>query len=147
MLLPKKKSINGSIPTLSSVIENFFSSNDDFFSSWPTTQKLPAVNVKETENSYAVEVAAPGMKKENFMIEVDQGALCISGESKSENEESDDNYSRKEFNYTSFSRSFWLPENVKEEDIQAKYNDGVLKLAIPKKEVKAAEPKKKIEVA
>jgi len=117
------------------------------FSNSDTT--LPAVNIKETENSYEVEMAAPGMKKEDFKIELDNNVLTISSE-KSEGWEDNgkDKYSRREFSYQSFQRSFSLPKEVVDEDkIEAHYKDGVLQLSIPKKEKAKQKPPRKIEIA
>src|SRR6476659_237808 len=120
--------------------------DDDFFNrgmiNWGTSNfsnsdtTLPAVNIKETENSYEVEMAAPGMKKEDFKIELDNNVLTISSEKSEEWEDNGkDKYSRREFSYQSFQRSFSLPkEVVDEENIEAHYESGVLKLTIPKKE-------------
>ncbi len=111
---------------------------------------LPAVNIKETKDSYEVEMAAPGMKKEDFKIELDRNILTISSEKTEEHEENgeDEKYSRKEFSYQSFQRSFNLPkEVVDEEKIKAEYKNGVLHLVIPKKEEAKQKPPRKIEIA
>ena len=133
--------------------------DDDFFSrglmNWSTSNfsnsdtTLPAVNIKETDNSYLVEMAAPGMKKEDFKIELDNNVLTISSEKTEETQDGNGNerYSRREFSYQSFQRSFTLPKEVVDEDkIEAHYKDGVLQLTIPKTE--KAKPKKprKIEI-
>lgn len=110
---------------------------------------LPAVNIRETENSYQVEMAAPGMKKEDFKIELDNNILTISSEKTEEHEENEkEKYSRKEFSYQSFQRSFTLPkEVVDEERIEAHYTNGVLYLTIPKRESAKQKPPRKIEIA
>ncbi len=111
---------------------------------------LPAVNIKETKDSYEVEMAAPGMKKEDFKIELDRNILTISSEKTEEHEENgeDEKYSRKEFSYQSFQRSFNLPkEVVDEEKIKAEYKNGVLHLVIPKKEEAKQKPPRKILIA
>jgi len=111
---------------------------------------LPAVNIKETDKSYEVEMAAPGMKKEDFKIELDNNLLTISSE-KSEEFQDDrerDKYSRREFSYQSFQRSFTLPKEVVDEDkIEAHYREGVLQLSIPKKEKAKQKQPRKIEIA
>lgn len=94
---------------------------------------LPAVNVKENEKNFELEVAAPGMKKEEFKIELDNNILGISSAHKSENVEEKKKYTRREFSYRSFNRTFTLPDNVDVENIKANYADGVLKIEIPKK--------------
>ena len=93
---------------------------------------LPAVNVKETDKGFELEVAAPGMKKEDFKIELDNNMLGISSETKAEKTEDKDKYTRREFSYSSFRRTFTLPKNVDAEKIMANYEDGVLKIEIPR---------------
>lgn len=93
---------------------------------------VPAVNVSETEEAYQLELAAPGKVKEDFKVEVENGTISISSEEEVSNESENKNYTRKEYSYNSFSRSFTLPENVSEEEIEAKYQNGVLKLTLPK---------------
>lgn len=107
----------------------------------------PSVNVVETKNAFGLEVAAPGMKKEDFKVEVKDGCLVISAETKAEKEQKEENYTRKEFNYQAFTRSFWLPENVKADDIKATYMDGILKLNVPKIKVEKEEPAKSVKVS
>jgi len=145
---------------------NFFPSfsrlwdDDDFFNrgmvNWDTSNfsnsdaTLPAVNIKETEDSYEVEMAAPGMKKGDFKIELDNNVLTISSEKSEESKEGNENerYSRREFSYQSFQRSFTLPKEVVDEDkIEAHYKEGVLQLRIPKKEKAKQRPPRKIEIA
>lgn len=96
---------------------------------------LPAANIRETDTAFHVELAAPGMKKDDFKIELSDDLLSIRTEKKSETEEKDGKYTKREFNYTSFVRSFRLPEEVDVEKITAEYHDGVLSLDIPKMEV------------
>lgn len=126
------------------MLEDFL--GEDIFPVMQSEFKLPAVNVREDDGAYKVEIAAPGMQKDDFKIELDNGVLTISAEKKSELEEKKDNYTRKEFGYTAFKRSFWLPELVKEDKIEAKFVDGVLKLELPKKEVTKKEKPKMIEI-
>lgn len=91
---------------------------------------IPSVNVKEEENGFEIQVAAPGIKKQDFKINLDRNVLSISSENKSENEEvdKDGKFTRREFNYSSFSRSFTLPEQVETDKIEATYEDGILKV-------------------
>ncbi|MBU8882950.1 Hsp20/alpha crystallin family protein [Kaistella sp. DKR-2] len=98
---------------------------------------LPSVNVKELDRSFEIHVAAPGIKKEDFKINLEQNVLTISSENSTENEEKDENgaFTRREFNYSSFSRAFTLPETADPEKIEAAYEDGILKITVPKKEV------------
>lgn len=94
--------------------------------------QLPAVNINETEKEFQLEVAAPGMKKSDFNLEVENDLLTISAQREASSETKEDNFLRKEFSYQSFARSFHLPEGVVSDDIQAEYKDGILKLSIPK---------------
>jgi HSP20 family protein len=95
---------------------------------------IPAVNVMEDKDSYKLSVAAPGMKKDDFKIDLEGNVLTVSAETESEQEEKDEKYSRQEYNYSSFSRSFNLPESVNKGKIEAHYEDGLLKLTLPKNE-------------
>lgn len=110
---------------------------------------IPAVNIQETEDEFKVEVAAPGKTKEDFQIELDNDLLTISSEDKREEEstEKKGNYTRREFSYTKFKRSFRLPETVDFGNIGAAYNNGVLELTLPKREEAKAQPKRMIEIA
>lgn len=119
-------------PSLSSVMDDFFAGNSDFPTPMVKGVSIPAVNVTENKKEFKLEVAAPGFKKEDFNLEVKNGYLTISGESKSESENKDEQYTRREFRFNSFSRSFALPGNVREQDIQARYNDGILWITLPK---------------
>lgn len=109
----------------------------DFFDVKPQVAlSIPAVNVKEDENSFQVEIAAPGLKKDDFNISLEDNVLTISSEMKKESEEKDEQgkYTRKEFSYSSFSRSFSIDENhIDTENIKANYESGVLSLDIPKR--------------
>lgn len=98
---------------------------------------MPAVNIKETENEYRLEVAAPGLEKEDFNIEVKDGILKLSASRKTEAEEKNEKFTRKEFGFQSFERNFALPKNaIRLEDIQANYEQGILKVSLPKQETK-----------
>lgn len=109
---------------------------------------VPAVNIKETEKDFTIELAAPGKKKEDFNIEVNENVLTISSEIKSEkeNKTEEGSYTRREFKYSSFKRAFTLPETINEEKINASYEDGVLKLTLPKKEEALPQPKRYINI-
>ncbi len=115
------------------------------FSSTNTT--LPSVNIKENDDGYGVEVAAPGLKKTDFNIDINNDLLTISSEKKVESETKEGaQYTRQEFSYQSFCRSFKLPNSVDSEQIEAKYKDGVLNILIPKKEEAKPKPSKKIAI-
>ena len=95
---------------------------------------LPAVNVKDIDNAFQIEVAAPGLKKEDFKLSLHENRLTISAKQEEKTEEKSEKYSRQEFNYTSFQRTFTLPKNVDSEKIEASYTDGILHVGLPKKE-------------
>ena len=96
--------------------------------------KMPAVNVTDNKDNYLVSLAAPGMKKNDFKIDVEGTMLTISSEKEENKEEKESKYTRKEYNYSSFSRSFTLPDEIIKDKIEATYEDGVLKLKLPKSE-------------
>src|SRR5690606_26134933 len=108
---------------------------------------IPAVNIKDNEKDFELEFAVPGMKKEDFNVEVDKNVLTVSAEIKSEKEVSEENYTRREFAFSSFKRAFTLPESVNDGKIDASYKDGVLKLTLPKKEEALPKPKRLIDIA
>lgn len=113
-----------------------------------TNTSLPAVNVKETDDDFIIELAAPGMNKKDFKISFNNNILTISSELKDEKEESEDNYTRKEFSYQSFQRSFTVPENiVNGEKISAKYNEGILNIVLPKREEVKPQPEREIKIS
>jgi len=125
---------------------DFFNWENNNFSTTSTT--LPSVNIKETEDNYEVEVAAPGLDKNDFKITLDGNLLNISSVKEHEQTTGDENYSRREFSYQSFQRSFELPKNVVDEDkINARYENGLLLLSIPKREEAKQRPPRMIEIS
>jgi len=121
--------------------DDFFT--DNFFSEDNT---LPAMNVKESDLDYEIELAAPGFSKKDFEVTIDDHILNISAEKKEHKEESEDDYTRKEFSYTSFKRTLKLPNTVNESgSVKATYKDGILKLNLLKKEINE-ETKKIIDI-
>ena len=141
---------NGRSEIMPSIWNNFF--NNDLFN-WDTNfanagTSIPAVNIKEKPDSFLVEMAAPGMDKKDFKIEIDGSALTISSEKRSESEEKDgENFNRKEFSYQSFYRTFHLPKEVVNADkIEAKYENGILRLEIAKREEAKQKPARLINV-
>lgn len=108
---------------------------------------VPPVNIRETETSFEVELSAPGKHKEDFNIEIDNDMLTISSEHKTENTTEEGKYTRKEFSFSAFRRSFSLPETVKTEDIRASYEKGILSISLPKREEALPKPKRLIEIA
>ncbi|NVJ89988.1 MAG: Hsp20/alpha crystallin family protein [Flavobacteriaceae bacterium] len=133
-------------PVLSNVFNDLFNGlSTSNFSDVNST--LPAVNIKENEDEYEVLVAVPGMDKKDFKIDLDNDLLTISSEKKDEIEDVKDNYTRKEYSYLSFRRSFRMPENVVDRDkIEATYKNGELKITIPKLEIAKPKPARLIEV-
>jgi HSP20 family protein len=108
---------------------------------------LPAVNILESENHIQIEVAAPGMKKEDFKIDLDNNRLTVSAEVSTENSETNERYSRKEFSYRSFRRLFNIPvETINGDQIQATYKDGILLVTLPKREELKPKPARAIEI-
>jgi HSP20 family protein len=137
---------------LPSFWDNFFSKDlmdwgSTNFSSTDTT--LPAVNVKESEDAFQIEVAAPGMARGDFKVNLENNVLTISSEKKEEKkEEEKGRYTRREFSYQSFQRSFTIPENLVEgENISAKYSDGLLSISLPKKEEVKPKPAREIKIS
>jgi len=113
-----------------------------------TNTTLPSVNIKESTENFEVEVAAPGLTKNDFKIELNRDLLTISSEKEVENETRDgQNFSLREFSYQSFSRSFTLPNTADSEKIGAKYENGILKIVIPKKEEAKPKPARQIAIA
>jgi HSP20 family protein len=108
---------------------------------------VPPVNIRETATAYEVELSAPGKTKEDFNIEIDKNLLTISSEVKSEVNSEEGKYTRKEFSFTAFKRSFTLPETIKDDEIKASYDNGILKLSLPKKEEALPKAKRLIDVA
>jgi HSP20 family protein len=117
--------------------------NDDRFRKALT---VPKVNISENEKSYDLEVAAPGLHKKDLKIDVKENVLTISAESEKNKEEKNDKYTRQEYNYSSFSRSFTLPEDVAKDKIEANYDGGVLKISLPKNVAPELKPKMSVEV-
>jgi HSP20 family protein len=109
--------------------------NEDFFPTFNrNTGSLPAVNIREDEKAFYLELAVPGMDKKDLRIEVKDDVLTISSEHKEERQDDLEGYKRREFSYSSFCRSFYLPEDVNGEKIGATYRDGILNVEIPKLE-------------
>jgi len=139
-------------PVLSSLftdkwMSDFFDNDRFFDADWlKRMQVVPAVNVRELKNEFEIEMAAPGLNKKDFKINIENGVMTIFTETKEEKEEKEENFTRREFNYTSFTRSFNLPENVNPDKIDAKYENGILRLLITKKVVTPEKLLKTIEV-
>lgn len=118
---------------------------DDFFKPWSNwldadlkgnSWQVPAVNITDEKDRYLLSLAAPGLKKDDFKIDVEGNMLTVSSEKEESKEENEDRYTRREYNFSSFSRSFSLPQEVLKDKIEARYEEGLLKISLPKKEEK-----------
>ncbi|MGB0176575.1 MAG: Hsp20/alpha crystallin family protein [Owenweeksia sp.] len=141
----------GQAAHLNTMFDHFF--NDDFLN-WPASNvsrkwnNMPPANISENDDEYKVELAVPGMQKEDFKISLDQNILSISSEKNMEEKDEKANFSHMEFQHYSFTRTFHLPENrVAEEDVRASYENGVLSIALPKKPEAKKQSPKMIEIA
>lgn len=127
---------------------NDFFENDDFLNPEWDDSTLPAVNVKDNEKNYEIELATPGYKKDALNVNIENGILTISAGQENEYEDKNDNYMRKEFNYTGFSRSFSLPDDVNEDEINASFKNGILLLKVSKQaKVESKVKGKRIEIS
>jgi HSP20 family protein len=122
---------NTLLPGFNDVFESIF--NDTFFNDRMVT-RVPAVNISESENNYHVELAAPGLKKEDFKLNLERNQLTISVETASDQQDNQKNYNKREYSYSSFVRSFTLPESADDSQIDASYTDGILRINIAKRE-------------
>lgn len=113
---------------------------------WGIRRNVPSANVTERERDFLIEVAAPGMEKKDFKVELENNTISISAEKEEKKEEKENGNTRKEFSYNSFCRCFTLPENSKVDKISSKYENGILSIEIPKKEVTVAKAAKQIAV-
>lgn len=112
-----------------------------------SNNQFPAVNIKENEDSFEILLAAPGLTKEDFAIEVDENVLTISSEINQTKDVKEEKFTRREFNFTNFKRAFTLPETVNEDKIEASYVNGILKLILPKKEEALPKEKRSIKIS
>jgi HSP20 family protein len=136
---------NDLFPKLDSFFDDFFK-RDSFFKAVDLGTVMPAANLKETSEAYHLDIAVPGLRKEDFKITLDNKILTISSEKKEEKEEKDgEKITKREFNYSSFQRIFQLPDNIKDE-VVAKYENGLLKVIIPKTQKAENSKSKQIEV-
>jgi HSP20 family protein len=134
------------LPSIMNWMDDFWNSDRFFGDRLVSKDLFPAVNVKDRESSYEIELTAPGLRKEDFNIHIENGVLTISSESSKEEEEKNEKFTRKEFRYNAFSRSFSLPDNAKEDDLKALYENGLLKVTIAKKQIESPK-RKQIEVS
>jgi HSP20 family protein len=122
--------------------------DDDFFPvvSGRSTS-MPAVNIREDEKRFTLDLAVPGIDKKDLKIEINEDVITISSEQKMEKEENRDDFKRKEFSYTAFCRSFYLPENVNKEKIEANYKDGILSVVLPKDQEEKAKLSREVKIS
>jgi HSP20 family protein len=142
---------NGNLfPSLPSLLEDFFSRDwaDSTLANRDYGSTLPAVNVRETNEDFRIEVAAPGMKRNDFKVELDNNVLTISSQLENKHDDQQEgSYTRREFSYQNFQRSFTLPDSkVEGEKISARYTDGILYISVPKKEEAKIKPVKRITI-
>jgi HSP20 family protein len=131
--------------TFSPFLSNLF--DDDFFPALTSrTSSMPAVNIREDDKNFTLELAVPGMDKKDLKIDINEDVLTIGAEAKNETEENTEGYKRKEFSYSSFCRSFYLPENVNRDKISAAYKDGILSVELPKNDEEKAKLSKQIKI-
>ncbi|MDF2433371.1 MAG: hypothetical protein JWP44_3002 [Mucilaginibacter sp.] len=136
------KNTNALMPGFNDIFETFF--NDSFLSDRMVT-RVPAANISETPEQFHIELAAPGLKKDDFKLQLDRNVLTISVEQHSENTDNQKNYNKREYSYSSFVRSFTLPDSADDNSVEAEYTDGVLKINIAKKE-EAKSVRRQIEI-
>ncbi len=132
-------------PTFSGLMNSFFENELNLMS----PQRFgyaPATNIVENENSFRLELSVPGMEKEDFKVDVENNVLTISAEKQEEKTEENKNFTRREFVYGNFSRSFVLPKSINADDIKAEYKNGILNIDLPKKEEEKAKAKKEIAI-
>ena len=129
-------------PVFTSLIDDLFINQD-----WNhISATVPAANIIEADDHFDIELAAPGKKKSDFTIELDEGVLTISSETETKSTEKDGSFTRKEFGYSSFKRSFNIPETVSADKISASYKEGILTVSLPKKAEALPQPKKLISI-
>lgn len=127
-----------------SLIDDFI--NQDWNLKTPSSTTLPAVNIKDLEAQFEIELAVPGMKKSDFEIEVEDGLLSISSSLEEEQVTEKGKFTRREFSYNSFKRTFTIPDSVDPSNIEAQYSEGVLQLRLPKRKEALPQPKKLIKI-
>jgi HSP20 family protein len=141
------RNFNNQLPTINNVFDDFFGGDIFAIPFFNSTSSVPSVNVKKTQDEYNIEVAAPGLNKNDFKVEVHNNVLNISYEKKDKHEDKENGYTRQEFCYSNFKRSFAIPRNeVDESKIDASYKDGILKITLHKREEVKPKPAKMIEI-
>lgn len=144
---PSKFQKRSSVETsIDSFLNSFFNGSLNHFADVNFTTSSPSTNIVETENDYKIELAAPGLEKTDFTLNLDQDLLTIEAKKEAKKEETKEKYVKREFNFTSFKRTFTLPETVNANNINATYENGVLAIILPKKEEAKPLPAKTIAV-
>lgn len=142
---------NGTLvrPNLNSWIDDWFGRDISsmFNTNFNSGITLPAVNIRETGEAYFVEMAVPGLKKSDFDISIDNNVLSISTELQDKHEDQNETFTRREFGYSSFKRSFTLPETVEDHKIEGKYHEGILSIHLPKKDEAKQKPARTIKIS
>lgn len=145
----QKTNTNTNVPSWTTWLDDFF--NRDIpavlTSNYNTGLSIPKVNIKENTDAFILELAAPGLTKTDFKIDLDNHVLSIASEVENKEESDTDNYMRREFSYASFKKSFTLPDTIDEEKIDAKYNDGILYVKLPKREEAKQKPARSINIS
>ncbi|MGD0581938.1 MAG: Hsp20/alpha crystallin family protein [Bacteroidales bacterium] len=122
--------------------------DDDFFPVVPgRSTSMPAVNIKEDEKRFTLDLAVPGIDKKDLKIEINEDVITVSSEHSEDKSESQDDFKRREFSYSSFCRSFYLPENVNKDKIEANYKDGILTVVLPKDEEEKAKLSREVKIS
>lgn len=144
-MFPVLRSRSSSIP---SIVDAFF--GDDFLSNFfdnSNVGTVPAVNIMENKDEFAIEVAAPGLEKKDFQVDVHNNVLSISCHKEFNNEQKDEKIMRREFSYTAFKRNFSLPDGADSDKIKANYKEGILRVSIPKREEAKEKPARQIAIS
>ncbi|MGB1185933.1 MAG: Hsp20/alpha crystallin family protein [Flavobacteriaceae bacterium] len=132
-------------PWFSSIFDEIFT-RDFGIDLAPSTHQTPAVNITEKENAFHLELVAPGKEKKDFDVELEEDTLTISTTTDEESSEDNSQFTRREFDYASFQRSFRIPETIDTKNIKANYKNGLLSIILPKRKEAIPEPKKQIEI-
>lgn len=145
IMLPILRTRGSSVPSL----VDFFFGDEYLPSVFDNSPKgtMPAVNIAESKDDFLIEVAAPGLDKKDFKLDVENNVLSISSEKEASNEVEGERFMRREFSYSSFKRTFSLPEGTDSEKIKASYKEGILKVIVPKREEAKEKPARQISIS
>lgn len=148
-LAKRKNKKYSSFPSMMNLFDDLFYGDlpTIFSSNFTEGISMPKVNIKELDDSFVIEMAVPGMKKSDFEVNLDNNILSISAKKETEENENENGFVRREFSYSSFNRNFTLPETVDDSKIDARYNDGILSVDIPKKDEAKRKPNRIIDVS